>query len=101
MTVCFLGLFVSGGYHTACLYSGPVVLKFCFCYVFKDTLVWSSMGFQLVQCHPQSDGAVVQFLACLKNVCVGGVARNENNAKGSGAERDLFVVRLARIPRVC
>ena len=38
MTVCFLGLFVNGRYHTACRYSGPMVwnsasvmfLKICY-----------------------------------------------------------------------
>ena len=47
MTVCFLGLFVNGRYHTACRYSGPMVwnsasvtfLKICY-YGRQWDLIW-------------------------------------------------------------
>ena len=47
MTVCFLGLFVNGRYHTACMYSGPMVwnsasvtfLKICY-YGGQWDLIW-------------------------------------------------------------
>ena len=41
VTVCFLGLFVNGRYHTACRYSGPNALTFCFCTFFEDMLLLS------------------------------------------------------------
>ena len=47
VTVCFLGLFVNGRYHTACRYSGPMVwnsasvtfLKICY-YGRQWDLIW-------------------------------------------------------------
>ena len=49
VTVCFLGLFVNGRYHTACRYSGPMVwnsasvtsLKICY-YGRQWDLIWSN-----------------------------------------------------------
>ena len=46
MWVWFLGLFINGKYHM-----WPSGLKCCFCYLFKETLLWSSMGFYLVWCN--------------------------------------------------
>ena len=63
MTICFLGLFVNGRYHTACRYSGPMVwnsasvtfLKICYCGRQWD-LIWCN----LVQWH---------FLPMLSSTC--------------------------------
>ena len=55
MTVCFLGLFVNGRYHTACRYSGPMVwnsasvtfLKICY-YGRQWDLIWCNDTFSVL-----------------------------------------------------
>ena len=44
-------LFMNERYHTACRYVLAERFEMCVCYFFKDTLLWSSVGFYLVWCN--------------------------------------------------
>ena len=65
MIVGFLGPFINGRYHTACMYTGPVVWNAAsvtllfYLFFFKDVLLRSSMGFLF---------SVMQFLTITRGI---------------------------------
>ena len=68
MTVCFRGLFVNGRHHTACRYSGPMVLKFCFCNFFGRyvTMVVNGILFGVMTPQDMYYTTAVPALGCLR-----------------------------------
>ena len=76
MTVCFLGLFVNGRYHTACRYSGPVVSNsasiafffFKICYYGRQwDLIWCNDPFRF-GVHGSREANEVCKMCCVDNI---------------------------------